>query len=159
MAEDREDYDDSGDSGPAPRGTSFLGDIVIDASLTLNWFLDEVVDPITSSVWTQMAQYEPFVPPIWHLEVRNVLLSSERRGRLAADRLDELLRDLTTLPIRNDELSDLDTAFALARTHGLSFYDATYLELAKRRRAPLATLDSALNRAAIAEGLPPLPQS
>lgn len=35
-----------------------------------------------------------------------------------------------------DELSDMDTAFALARTHGLSFYDATYLELGERRKRP-----------------------
>ncbi len=41
----------------------------------------------------------------------------------------------------------------LALTHDLTFYDALYLELAKRRNAPLATLDNALARAAIDEGL------
>ena len=157
MEEGREDYDHSGDSGPAPRGTSLLGDLVIDASLTLNWFLDEIVDPITSSVLSQIYRYEAFVPPIWHLEVRNVLLTAERRDRLTSPRLEELLRHLTALPIRTDADTDLDAAFALARTHGLSFYDATYLELAKRRQAPLASLDSALDRAASAEGLPALP--
>ena len=35
-----------------------------------------------------------------------------------------------------------------------SFYDAVYLELAKRHTAPIATLDKALARAADAEGLP-----
>ena len=34
------------------------------------------------------------------------------------------------------------------------FYDALYLELAKRESAELATLDGALGRVAIAEGVP-----
>ena len=58
------------------------------------------------------------------------------------------------LPIRTDMEPDLDIAFALAERHGLSFYDAIYLELAKRYTAALATLDKALARAAADEGLP-----
>lgn len=41
----------------------------------------------------------------------------------------------------------------LGRSHGLSIYDAAYLELALRRRLPLATFDKALRKAAAAEGL------
>ena len=48
----------------------------------------------------------------------------------------------------------MDIAFALAERHGLSSYDAIYLELAKRHTAPLATLDKTLARAAADEGLP-----
>jgi predicted nucleic acid-binding protein len=44
--------------------------------------------------------------------------------------------------------------FVLARRHHLTFYDASYLELAMRERIALATLDQALARAAIAEGVP-----
>ena len=44
-------------------------------------------------------------------------------------------------------------AFNLAREHGLSFYDALYLELANRLGTTLATLDRKLARAALAEGL------
>ena len=44
--------------------------------------------------------------------------------------------------------------FVLAEKHGLSFYDAVYLELAKRHSAPLAMLDKALARVVDAEGLP-----
>jgi predicted nucleic acid-binding protein len=36
----------------------------------------------------------------------------------------------------------------------LTFYDAAYLELAIRERIAIATLDHALSRAAIAEGVP-----
>lgn len=51
---------------------------------------------------------------------------------------------------------NLSTAFSLAQMHGLSFYDAVYLELAKRQNAALASLDAALVRAAESEGLPPV---
>jgi len=42
----------------------------------------------------------------------------------------------------------------LARQHGLTEYDATYLELALREGLPLATLDSKLEAAATAAGVP-----
>jgi predicted nucleic acid-binding protein len=42
----------------------------------------------------------------------------------------------------------------LAHRHRLTLYDAAYLELAQRRRLPLATLDSDLRAAAMAEGVP-----
>ena len=69
---------------------------------------------------------------------------TDRRRRLNA---------LYDLPIRTDMEPDMDIAFALAERHGLSFYDAIYLELAKRHTAPLATLDKALARASAYEGL------
>jgi predicted nucleic acid-binding protein len=41
----------------------------------------------------------------------------------------------------------------LAEAFRLSVYDATYLELAQRRRLPLASLDRALRNAAAALGV------
>ena len=41
----------------------------------------------------------------------------------------------------------------LASLTGLTVYDATYLELAQRRRLPLATLDAALAKAAAENGV------
>jgi predicted nucleic acid-binding protein len=43
---------------------------------------------------------------------------------------------------------------ALARRHGLTVYDAAYLELALREGLDLATLDTELADAARAEGMP-----
>ena len=124
--------------------------------MTLNWFLDESVNPKSTFVLENISQYEVFVPPIWNLEVRDGLLMAERRSRITEDRLQERLQDLIKLPIDSDTDSNLEDAFTLARTHRLSFYDATYFELAMRRDIPLATLDNALDRAATAEGLPAL---
>ena len=93
------------------------------------------------------------VPQLWHLEVRNALLVAERRGRIRADEVEERLRCLLELPVKTDTEPNLETAFALARGRHLSFYDALYLELALRCGGALATLDAALARAAVAEGL------
>ena len=96
---------------------------------------------------------EALVPQLWHSEVRNSLLVASRRGRLSPDAPTERLDALRDLPIRTDSGLDLNIAFVVAQKHGLSFYDAVYLELAKRHSAPIATLDKALARAAGIEGL------
>jgi len=46
-----------------------------------------------------------------------------------------------------------DNLFAVGERHGLSAYDAAYLELAQRRGIPLATGDDGLKRAARAAGV------
>ena len=61
---------------------------------------------------------------------------------------------LDELSIVIDAQPDLDAAMTLARAHGLTFYDALYLELAQRRQATLLSLDYELRRAAEAEGVP-----
>ena len=126
---------------------------VIDASVVIAWLFDDEDEPRADRVLEHIEETGAFVPPLWHLETRNSLLTAERRGRLSRDQVDERLDALKGLPIQTDEAPDLQAAFDLARAHGLSFYDAIYLEVAKRRNAPLATLDGALTKAAITEGL------
>lgn len=55
--------------------------------------------------------------------------------------------------MRVDGLPEEAQLLRLARTHQLSVYDATYLELAQRERIPLATLDIKLSAAAHAESV------
>ena len=101
------------------------------------------------------------VPQLWHLEVRNVLVVAERRGRMGTAGLEGGLRRLGELPIRTDTEPNLGTTLALARRRRLTIYDALYLELALRADAPLATVDRALADAAVAEGrslVGPLPE-
>ena len=45
------------------------------------------------------------------------------------------------------------TLSELARAHGLTSYDAAYLDLALRRELPLASLDDALRQAATSLGI------
>ncbi len=130
-----------------------MSGLVLDASLSTTWLLDDETDPLAELALDSVESTGAIVPPLWHYEVRNALLVAERRGRIPASDLQPRLRDLRELPIETDDDADLDTALELAMAHRLSFYDALYLELARRRRLPLATRDAALVRAVRAEGL------
>ena len=125
--------------------------IVVDASVALAWCLSDEEDDLAERVLDRVAADGGVAPAHWPLEVANGLLAAERRGRLDAadtDRARRLLNDLE-IEIVPVELSTaagmvLDTA----RSHGLSAYDAAYLDLATFRGLALATLDADLSRAA-----------
>ncbi len=79
-----------------------------------------------------------------------------RRGRTDAAFRDAALVDLAALPIEVDVETDRQAWSAtvrLATTRKLTLYDAAYLELARRRGFPLATLDKEPREAAVAEGV------
>ena len=131
-----------------------MNGLVVDASVVVAWLFDDEDNPRADRVLERLAEDGALVPHLWHLETRNTLLIAERRGRLSAVGVKERLDALKGLPIRTDEEPDFQSAFDLARAHELSFYDAVYLELARRESAELATLDGALGQAAVAEGVP-----
>ena len=131
--------------------------MVVDASVVISWLFDDEEEPRADRALERLIEDGALAPYLWHLETRNALLVAERRGRLSARAVDERLDALKGLPIRTDDDPDLQSAFSLARSHDLSFYDALYLELAKREGAELATLDVALGQAAVAEGVRPSP--
>lgn len=130
-----------------------MSTMIVDASLTLAWLLDDETDSRAEDALKRLNEDEALVPQLWHLETRNGLLTANRRGRLTPDEVNDRLNALKGLPIRTDDRPDFQVAFELAKLHTLSFYDATYLELARRHDAELATFDEALGLAAVAEGV------
>jgi predicted nucleic acid-binding protein len=104
-----------------------------------------------------MADDPAAAPTLWRLEVANVLLMAERRGRIAPVAGAGYLRQVDEFPVLvEDHVADLDVLLALSRRHDLTIYDSSYLELAIRLGRPLATLDRRLAAAARAEGVPVL---
>jgi predicted nucleic acid-binding protein len=98
----------------------------------------------------------PVVPGLWLHEVSNAVVISERRGRLRADQAQTLAVDLDEFSnvVEVDPLAvRASVLIETARQTQLTVYDATYLELAARRRLPLATLDDKLREAARRAGL------
>lgn len=130
--------------------------LVLDSSATLAWvYMDERSDAI-AHVFDQVTSMGAWVPSLWRLEVANVLEMSMRRGRIDAAFRDATLTDLEFLPIQTDvdtEKHAWQSTLRLAERHRLTLYDATYLELAMRRRLPLASLDQQLRAAASAESV------
>lgn len=132
---------------------------VLDATVTLSWCYEDERDDVSLVAMDCLLDGEALAPIIWPLEVANALLVGERRGRLTPDETAEFLSYLAVLPIRVDGStpSRFDPALlALAREHGLSSYDASYLALALREQLPLATKDVRLLSAMAACGVPPL---
>jgi predicted nucleic acid-binding protein len=129
---------------------------VIDASISAAWILPDETDPFAERCLDALERDYVTVPMIWWFEIRNLLIMAERRGRIAPKHTLIALAAVARYPIRQDHSPEETATLRLARSHGLTFYDAAYLELALRLAAPLATLDRRLKDAAVAEGLPPI---
>lgn len=82
-----------------------------------------------------------------------MLIVNERRGRLRETDTALFLRSLARLPIIVDHAPENEVVLSLARRHGVTVYDAAYLEPSKRQAAPLATLDVVLAQAARRENV------
>jgi predicted nucleic acid-binding protein len=86
--------------------------------------------------------------------MRNIIVVNERRGRLSRSNATTFLRSLGELGISDHHAPDEQAVLLIARTHGLTVYDASYLALAQQLALPLATLDAQLVRAAQAVQVP-----
>ena len=132
----------------------FAPGIVLDASVTMAWFFPDEATGFTEALLESLGTRQVWVPALWVAECANVLQSAARRGRLLPGRRVEIAQELAELPVTVDaELPSVVPLDRLAATHSLSAYDATYLELAQRRKLPLATLDRSLQLAARAAGV------
>ena len=128
-----------------------MGTCVLDCSVTMSWAFKEEFSPFTQGLLAALPEGQAIVPPIWPLEVANVLLVAERGGRMPQVDSLRFIDLLESLPISVEaslERRLLDDVLPLARETGLTVYDASYLELAGRIGLPLATLDTKLQHAA-----------
>ncbi len=124
---------------------------VLDASIAACWAFDDEDHPSAALALERVREDDALVPAIWWFEVRNTLIVNERRGRITEGDTAAFLRGLSRLGIAIDRTPDEGAVLTLARRHGLTVYDASYLELSLREGLPLATLDGNLARAARAE--------
>lgn len=135
--------------------------LVLDSSAALAWIFGDEAAPEMDAVFDQVAERGAFVPSLWILEIANALTVALRRERITRNERDDALADLAALDVSIDpetEQHAWKATLQLADRHGLSVYDASYLELAQRKRLPLVTLDHALVRAAEAASVDVLPK-
>ncbi|MBI5164540.1 MAG: type II toxin-antitoxin system VapC family toxin [Magnetospirillum sp.] len=126
---------------------------VLDASTAACWAFADEDHPAADLALRRLRTDTALAPSLWWFEIRNILIVNERRKRLTEADSAAFLRDLSRVGVTFDRTPEEPEVLRLARTHRLSVYDAAYLELAQRRGAALASLDSALLRAASAEGV------
>ena len=134
-----------------------MSGIVLDASAIAAWCFEDKSDPAADALLDRVATDGAAVPALWVFEVANLPAGAERRGRIDAARASTFLDLLAALPIAVDPRPATDLPLpllAIARGTGLTAYDATYLELALRTGATLATRDARLRAAAATAGVP-----
>ena len=130
--------------------------VVVDASTALAWCFPDEASEYADGVLVGLEGHTILVPAIWSLELANAVLVGERKKRLNQPEIKSFTTLLENLPVVQDTQPSIETVrsvLPLARAHGLSAYDAAYLELSIRHGAPLASLDGKLQKAAAAAGI------
>ena len=126
---------------------------VVDASIAGAWLLPDEDNVIVEQAMIRMADEDAWAPDLLRHEIRSILLSAERRGRITDDLLHSALARFRGLPLKLAGSGDDSEVVRLSRQYRLSAYDAAYLSLALLEQLPLATLDRKLAEAARAEGI------
>jgi predicted nucleic acid-binding protein len=129
---------------------------IVDCSVAMSWLFKDETTSSTRALLERLEAEPAIVPDLWYLEVANVLVLATRKGRIAAEQCADFIRQIQALDLQTDDTT-ADRAFgdilSLAATHGLTSYDAVYLDLALRTKLPLATLDEPLRKAAKSLGV------
>jgi predicted nucleic acid-binding protein len=136
--------------------------IVVDASLMVAWLLDEPEHALGKDLDELLDRETLVVPSHWPIEVGNALLVNIRRQRVRPDQLEELMQECATLAILVEPSFQVGHIGALARLaieHGLTLYDAAYIQIAIEKSIPLGTLDRPMRLAAQRLGVTCFPAS
>ena len=131
--------------------------LVVDASVALAWALPDESSPYADAVLAVVEQEGLRVPDLWAREIANGLAVAYLRKRITSAEEKAFLAALSHLSIEVEETSAALTVIrdgtAAALRYGLTAYDAAYVDLAARERLTLATLDTAMRKAAEQSGV------
>lgn len=135
-------------------------EFIADTSFTMPWFFRHEGVQLSEEAWDRLAGQTAIahVPSLWPFEMANAVLRGPRGGVAKPSRQDivTFFSIVTELPIRVHQQS-VESVFeetvALMTKHNLTSYDAAYLDLAVKLKLPLATLDGAISKAAVVEGV------
>ncbi|HEY6767906.1 MAG TPA: type II toxin-antitoxin system VapC family toxin [Candidatus Sulfotelmatobacter sp.] len=125
--------------------------LVLDASVALAWIYANETTNAILRVFEELKASGAWIPALWRWEVANALQMNVRRGRHGTDFRDAALSNLAWFPIQVDAQAEPEAWLGALRIAGrcnLTVYDASFLEIAQRRKLPLATLDRELRAAA-----------
>ena len=135
-----------------------LTTIALDCSVAIPWLIQEQSNPAVDTLFQDgyRGAVALVVPVLWFTECGSTLNEMVKRKRLTLKEAQEGFATLRYSRVQPDMPPTVDIQSAilqLAQNHKITFYDATYLELAQRKHGMLATLDKELRAAAQAAGL------
>ena len=121
---------------------------MIDASAAVGWLVPSQASAAAKVFLISTASEEYIAPFVFEWEVRNVLISKARSGQLPGGELDNAFKELEDFAIACAEPVPAGHVLPLARSEGISLFDASYLSLALETGAALASRDGGLLAAA-----------
>lgn len=126
-----------------------VGGLVVDSSVSAAWCLKDEANAAADAVLAVLGAGGGVVPALWMVEMANILVMAERRGRMVPGDGERAIELLARLPLRIDpaDSGTMGRVRTVAREQKLTAYDASYLELASRLGLPLATFDRDLAEA------------
>ena len=131
-----------------------VSSVVIDASLFGPLLIPDETPELHADLMPIMLEGRALVPQHWRLEIANIGVIALRRQRVSRDNMLAGMASIDGFKIETDDQTtnhSLGRTLELALKHGLTSYDAAYLELAQRRDVPIFTRDQRLADAAIAD--------
>ena len=132
-----------------------MSDVVIDASALGALLLPDEGGTAAELARRHLGSSTVAVPRHFPIEILSLIFKAYRRKRIDAtqrDRIVDLAQRLTAM-VRIDEEMRLKGVAQLVERHGLSAYDASYLELTVRMGGRLVSRDGKLSRAAAELGV------
>jgi len=130
--------------------------LIADISVVLAWLFEEEQTTKALDILRRIEKDVLLVPPLWWSELENGILMGERWGRKTPAESSAFLKLVRSLPIRTDDTARhriSDDILDIGRRYNLTAYDASYIELAIREAAPLATFDEAIRKCARGVGV------
>jgi len=120
---------------------------VIDASFILTFLLpDEDIPEVNKTIWLYRRKALDLISCyLFPFEVFNCLRTAIFRKRISGRLASDLGNTFLKLDIKC-EVINFEEALKIAEKANLSFYDASYLWLARSKNLPLLTLDDRLRR-------------
>lgn len=145
-------------AGSIRQASSEAPSITLDCSVAIPWIIQEQSNAAIDTLFQDgyRGAIALVVPIFWFTECGNVLNEMVKRKRLTLVQAKEGFETLRYSRVQADAVPTVDVQnriLMLAQTYRMTFYDATYLELAKRCHTLLATLDKDLRAAAVATGV------
>jgi predicted nucleic acid-binding protein len=129
--------------------------LVLDNSAAMSLVMpDERDHPDALRLEQTMVLKNIIVPKLWKIEFANSLNMGIKRKRISREQVQLFQAQLNVFEIEEDTVdTKIEILIDVAQQYGVTAYDASYLELAIRHQAILATNDKQLKAAAIKAGL------
>ncbi len=111
--------------------------IVVDANIFIASLLNE---PDKMQIIASTRKSNVVSPKVLPYELGNALVNLHRRGKLSEEQIITAFQEYEKIPVRLVDI-DIEKSLTISMKYGIYAYDAYYLEVAKRLRLPLLTLD------------------